>query len=143
MPVLVSYQCCLPITLSCTTQRSSKKKYFFLNIYIPLCIKLYRMNKQMTVKHNRILIEAETCSCIDIINILSCSCSTVICLFLLHEKYSRAVQVIFDASCPKSEGSCKPAVQMQHACSAVVAKAAGMRHPETLMEIHAVTLKQM
>jgi len=95
----------------------------------------------MTVKHNKILIEAETCSCIDIINILSCL--TVICLFLLHEKYSCAVQVIFEASCLKSEGSCKTAVSTQHAFNAVVAEAAVMRHPETLTETHAVMLKQM
>ena len=62
----------------------------------------------MTAKHNKIPIEAKTCSCIDIINILSCV--IVICLFLFHEKYSRAVQVIFDSSCLKSEGSCKTAV---------------------------------
>ena len=51
--------------------------------------------------------------------------------------------MIFEASCPTSEGSFKTAAWMQHANNTLVAKAAGMRHPETLMAIHAVTLKQM
>jgi len=49
--------------------------------------------------------------------------------------------VIFEASCLKSEGVCKTTVEMQHGYNTVVTTAGGMRHLETLAEIHAVTSK--